>query len=160
MTDIPGRARPTTFVFENKYFEISGGPIARAPSNAFRVRLAPEVNAPAEITVPVRDFGVPEDANQWRAAALTLIRVALKGKRPAYVGCMGGIGRTGTMMATVAKIMGEPHPVRWTRTHFRRNAVETPGQEKFVASLDVSAEREWLRRRAKLRRLTWGLMPW
>jgi len=147
-------------VFENRYFDIFAGPIDMAPQNTFRVRLAPEVNAPAEITVPVRDFGIPEDPEAWKAAALTLIRVSLRGKQRAYTGCKGGIGRTGTMLATISKIMGEPHPVRWVRTHYRRGAVETQAQEQFIARLDVSAEREWLRRRAKLRRLTWGLMPW
>lgn len=154
------RPRPTTFVFENQYFEIHGGPIANAPGNAFRVRLAPEVPAPAEVTVAVPDFGVPSDPDAWRAAALKLIRVALKGKRPVYTGCRGGIGRTGMMIATIAKIMGEPHPVRWTRIHFRREAVETTSQEQWVAGLDVSAERDWLLRRARLRRLTLGILPW
>jgi hypothetical protein len=154
------RYRPTTFTFDEQNFYIFGGPIAQAPEHAFRVRLAPEVRVDCEITVPVRDFGIPDNFDHWRAAALKLIRVGLKGKVMPYTGCMGGIGRTGMMLATIAKILGEDAPVAWVRTHYRRGAVETVAQERFVADLDVKAEQGWLRRRRQLRRATLGLIPW
>jgi hypothetical protein len=157
---IRARTRPTTFAFEGQHFNIFAGPITAAPADNFRVRLAPEVDAPAEITVPVRDFGIPDDPDQWRAAALKLIRVGLNGKRRPFTGCKGGIGRTGTMLATIAKILGEENPVIWTRAHYRHEAVETVAQELFVGLLDVRVQQDWLRRRSRLRRLTWGLMPW
>lgn len=156
----PARYRPATFTFDEQNFNIFGGPIAQAPEHAFRVRLAPEVRVDCEITVPVRDFGVPDNADEWRAAALKLIRVGLKGKIMPYTGCMGGIGRTGMMLATIAKIVGEEAPVAWVRTHYRSGAVETVAQERFIADLDVGAAQAWLIRRRRLRRLTLGLIPW
>jgi protein-tyrosine phosphatase len=123
------------------------------------VRLAPEILADSEVTVRVEDFKVPEDEEAWLRAAKDLIRHALRGRR-AFVGCRGGVGRTGMMIATVAKILGETSPVFWTRRNWRREAIETLAQERFVQGLDVSPIQGWLRRRRTLRRLSLGLIPW
>lgn len=56
------------------------------------------------------------------------------------VACGGGIGRTGTAIALLARLAGIPaaDAVAWTRMHYLRRAVETPGQRRFVARVDLS----------------------
>ena len=56
------------------------------------------------------------------------------------IACNGGTGRTGTAIAILARMAGVPgsEATRWTRTHYRRHAVETPWQRRFVTSADLA----------------------
>ena len=53
------------------------------------------------------------------------------------VGCLGGHGRTGTALACLAVLTGHPSrdAVAWVRSSYCAKAVETQGQEAFVAAL-------------------------
>ena len=55
------------------------------------------------------------------------------------LGCLGGHGRTGTALACLAVLAGTSPPaaVAWVRSAYCSQAVETPDQEAFVASLSV-----------------------
>jgi protein-tyrosine phosphatase len=80
------------------------------------------------------DFRLPSDrddaraafAEAWERAATERVEVA----------CGGGQGRTGTALACLAVLDGVPpdEAVAWVRAHYRRRAVETPGQARFVRS--------------------------
>jgi hypothetical protein len=50
------------------------------------------------------------------------------------VACGGGNGRTGTVLACMAVLGGEPadSAVDWVRAHYRRHAVETRAQRRWV----------------------------
>lgn len=50
------------------------------------------------------------------------------------IACGGGIGRTGTAIAILARYAGVPaaDAVAWTRAHYRAGAVEMPWQRRFV----------------------------
>jgi hypothetical protein len=50
------------------------------------------------------------------------------------VGCLGGSGRTGTVLACMAVLAGVPaeEAVAWARGAYRPQAVETPEQEAWV----------------------------
>ncbi|UJW30936.1 protein tyrosine phosphatase [Saccharothrix sp. AJ9571] len=80
------------------------------------------------------DFLLPLD----RQAAVTRIRalhaLAKEGHR-VEIACGGGVGRTGTVMACLARLAGVPggEAVAWTREHYHPRAVETPWQHKWVA---------------------------
>ena len=52
------------------------------------------------------------------------------------VGCIGGRGRTGTVLACMAVLAGElpEKAVQWVREHYDPKAVETPEQEAWVVS--------------------------
>lgn len=52
------------------------------------------------------------------------------------VGCLGGHGRTGTALACLAVLAGHPagDAVAWVRSGYCAKAVETPGQEAFIAA--------------------------
>ncbi len=50
------------------------------------------------------------------------------------VGCLGGSGRTGTVLACMAVLAGVPpaQAVPWVRSAYRPEAVETAEQEAWV----------------------------
>lgn len=59
------------------------------------------------------------------------------------IACGGGVGRTGTAIAILARFAGVPaeEAVHWTRAHYRPRAVETPWQRRFVRRLDIDPTR-------------------
>ncbi len=79
------------------------------------------------------DFGLPEhpvDAADKICAAFARAR---QGQR-IEIGCIGGLGRTGTVLACMAVLAGVPpdQAVAWVRRHYDREAVETSEQEHWV----------------------------
>ena len=79
------------------------------------------------------DFGLPEDPE----AAANDIEAAFARARQGElveVGCLGGRGRTGTVLACMAVLAGVPgdEAVAWIRRAYRPEAVETPEQEEWV----------------------------
>jgi Protein-tyrosine phosphatase len=79
------------------------------------------------------DFRLPADpaaareafTEAWRRSATERVEVA----------CMGGLGRTGTTLACIAVLDGVPAhgAVDYVRQRYRRHAVETRRQRRFVA---------------------------
>jgi hypothetical protein len=86
---------------------------------------------PAEV-VAWRDFGLPDDPE----VAARQITEAFVRARDALVevGCLGGRGRTGTVLACMAVLAGIPsaEAVAWVRAAYRPDAVETAEQEAWV----------------------------
>jgi hypothetical protein len=79
------------------------------------------------------DFRLPRDPAQAAASISGAYRQACAGRR-VEVACGGGVGRTGTVIACMAVLAGHPadDAVAWTRRTYRRRAVETPGQRRWV----------------------------
>ena len=79
------------------------------------------------------DFWLPSE----RHGAVEVLREALarSGSERVEIACGGGRGRTGTALALVCVLDGlEPgQAVAYVRDHYRRHAVETPWQRRFVA---------------------------
>jgi hypothetical protein len=89
---------------------------------------------PAEL-IEWEDFGLPAD----RGRAAAQIRAAFARARAGEqveIGCTGGLGRTGTVLACMATLAGVPaaEAVAWVRANYDERAVETPEQEAFVRS--------------------------
>jgi hypothetical protein len=87
---------------------------------------------PAEL-IDWPDFGLPPDG----ARAASQIRAAFaraKAGEIVEVGCLGGLGRTGTVLACMAVLAGvdSSAAVAWVRENYRSGAVETPEQESWV----------------------------
>jgi hypothetical protein len=80
------------------------------------------------------DFRTPRDPAAAAAGIVEAYERARAGER-VEVACTGGTGRTGTVIACMAVLAGHPahDAVAWTRSHYRRRAVETPGQRRFIA---------------------------
>ena len=79
------------------------------------------------------DFRTPRDPEAAANAIVHAFELARTGRR-VEVACGGGVGRTGTVLACMAVLAGHPadDAVAWTRAHYRRRAVETPGQQRWV----------------------------
>ncbi len=79
------------------------------------------------------DFGLPRDEAAADAAVRRAYALAADGER-VEVTCGGGTGRTGTVLACFAVLAGVPaaDAVGWVRAHYRRRAVETPWQRRWV----------------------------
>jgi len=79
------------------------------------------------------DFGLPTDPNAAATAILSVYERAAAGTR-IEIGCIGGAGRTGTVVACMAVLAGVPaaEAVAWVRANYRRDAVETSDQASWV----------------------------
>jgi protein-tyrosine phosphatase len=80
------------------------------------------------------DFRTPRDGERAAASIVAAYEAARAGRR-VEVTCGGGTGRTGTVLACMAVLAGHPaqDAVGWVRRSYRRHAVETPGQRRWVA---------------------------
>src|SRR5580765_2001274 len=80
------------------------------------------------------DFRTPRDSH-WAAELITVAFQRARAGERVEVTCTGGTGRTGTVIACMAVLAGHPaaDAVAWTRRAYRRRAVETPGQRRWVA---------------------------
>lgn len=79
------------------------------------------------------DVGVPTDI--WEAA--NQIKTAFNAARSGLkleIGCLGGLGRTGAVLACMAILAGLPaaEAVTWVRAEYDSRAVETADQEAWV----------------------------
>ena len=87
---------------------------------------------PADV-IEWRDFGLPEDAELAANQIADAFARARRGEL-VEVGCLGGCGRTGTVLACMAVLAGvaPSAAVAWVRSAYRAEAVETREQEEWV----------------------------
>ena len=130
------------FEFAGRKFPIYGGPYRAKPDNVPGVKMAEEIKAPCEIDIPTRDFDVPDVSTFKQGLAWGVSCLMEHGDL--YVGCMGGIGRTGLYMAGLAKLMGVENPVGYVRQYYIPHAVETQQQQDYINDLDVTEMRKIL----------------
>lgn len=119
------------------------------------IKMAEEIDHPHDFSVDTEDFSVPDEAQMQRGVTFALGQLA-EGN-DVYVGCMGGIGRTGLFMGCIAKVMQDfeektgDHPgicigvdpatydpVLFVRRHYIRHAIETDEQQAFVRGFDTA----------------------
>lgn len=115
----------------------AAGPFAELPAGAFGLCLDPHApnRAAASLTLDIEDFGLPDPAALIAIMAALRAAIAAEPGRLFYVGCRAGLGRTGTVLACLAKeggVVGDP--VAWVRARHDPRAVETPAQEAFARS--------------------------
>lgn len=98
------------------------------------IKLAPEVQDDSVVTVKIEDFGIPADDQQVRIALLAAADTLSNGGN-VYVGCLGGIGRTGTFLSILGYMFARrttKNPVAWVRANYLNHAVERPSQEAYI----------------------------
>lgn len=121
-----------------------GGPYRRSTPErrVVRVKMAAEINMDFDVSVPTADFSTP-DPRVLEKGILDAITMAGKGN-DVFVGCMGGIGRTGLFLAVLAKALLEVgkikniDPISYVRRTVNPHAVETAKQRDFVMHFDTS----------------------
>ena len=79
------------------------------------------------------DFGLPADEAIASEQIVSAFNRAKNGER-LEIGCIGGLGRTGTVLACMAILAGVPadEAVEWVRSTYDSRAVETNEQETWV----------------------------
>ncbi len=125
------------FVTDRINQNIYGGPYYQRPDELKGVKMAAEIQAHCDVDIPTVDFSVPDVAH-LRAGMLRAVGLMAEG-HDLYVGCMGGIGRTGLFMAGMAKVQDISNPVEFVRHEYYPHAVETDEQRKYISDLDVTA---------------------
>lgn len=140
---------------------LGGGPYYNRPkdNDHYMVKVAAEINAPFSVEVPIQDFQTPdEDATVEHAVVSALI--AARYYMVPFIGCMGGKGRTGTVLGVLVKavlrarrprIFGVPlgrvpDPVEYMRDRYRPEACETAAQEAYVRGFDTDLIEEIIRK--------------
>ncbi|MBK7127745.1 MAG: dual specificity protein phosphatase family protein [Crocinitomicaceae bacterium] len=82
---------------------------------------------------PIQDYGLPEP--EQMKSILTWLHKRVKSKQNVLVHCVGGLGRSGTVMAVYAKAYlgksGE-EAIQYVRSIRGQDAVETEQQQEFV----------------------------
>lgn len=144
-------------LMRRQYFVITGGRFMECPEDYAGVKMAKEIRKACVVDIPTEDYHTPERKVLYRGLnkAVDLI---LAGE-PIYVGCMGGIGRTGLFLAVLAKAFGQRDPVKYVRANYIPNAVETEDQQKYIKELRITPG---VRRKIKLarRRAYWRVWTW
>jgi len=144
---------------------VMGGRYLDKPAGVRGVKLAKEIDAPADVVLDIPDFGVPAHSVLNQPLYETLKILDEDGQ--VYIGCMGGIGRTGMFIAILLRCIGIEElnraektwwgklriffkqypstnengymvyePVKYVRAVYLPAAIETKEQERLVASYD------------------------
>lgn len=145
------RPFPLPTLFGKKFTAVYGGPYYDRPATHFGVKMAVEISTPCDVNIPTRDYSVPSMPILSDGLTETLLHMVHNPGKPVYVGCMGGIGRTGLFLAVMAKAFGAKEPVAYVREHYLSHAVETAHQQKFVKAFEVTSQQRWLVFRLRLR---------
>jgi hypothetical protein len=141
----------------SKYFRVFGGPYRARPEAMVGLKMAVEINSPSDISIDTEDFDVPA----FDALDCGLLKAvqSIAAGYPLYVGCMGGVGRTGLFLAILAKAWGIPQPVEYVRTQYIPHAVETQRQYKYVTDYYVPRDVVAAVQRAKTLGFLLSLLP-
>lgn len=125
-----------------------GGPYRRKPEDLRGIKMAAEIDLPSFLHLDVVDFQTPTHEEMRLLLAQTWIAIVSDPaeRQQYYVGCMGGIGRTGLFLAAWTKlwmhqkageVMPGHGPIARVREEYKKHAVETIAQEEFIRDLQV-----------------------
>lgn len=114
------------------------GPYWRRPPGVAGFLLAAEnIADPRIASLLIEDFGVPDSGADARAALMRAL-ILMRSGAQLYVGCTGGLGRTGLFLALLTKVQFASYqgawgdPVAHVRATYHPWAVETREQEGFI----------------------------
>ena len=121
---------------------LHAGPTREIPEGYTLIKCAVEVSPPAGRLIAhdigTKDF-TPFEAGKLLDAIPDILR-DLESGEPLYAGCLGGTGRTGTLLA----ILVGQHPaftgqaaIAYVRANYKPHAVETPEQEMQVVEFST-----------------------
>lgn len=85
-----------------------------------------------EVAYFIRDMHAPADVKRFKKL-VTWLCTQLQDGKTVHVGCIGGHGRTGTVLsAVIAEATGEKDAIGWVRKHYCKKAVESREQVEFL----------------------------
>ncbi len=80
----------------------------------------------------IQDMHAPADAVQFKKL-IDWLAVQLTAQKKVHIGCIGGHGRTGTVLAALTKVMtGEVDAIGYVRENYCKKAVESHEQVAFL----------------------------
>lgn len=122
--------------FDDGRRRIFGGSFFDAPDSPYvlKINLMAEAPLPCDIYIPIADYSVPSKPDAFIQAFETIRH----SDEDVYVGCYGGMGRTGLFMSCFLKYIGEPNPLETVRRDYNPHAVETQSQVEFLESFPVA----------------------
>jgi hypothetical protein len=142
---------------------IYGGPYKQSKPDRrlVLVKMAVEIEKPCDIDIPTEDYSIPDlglmEKGVWQAVK------SIADGNDIYVGCYGGIGRTGLFMGCMAKVVIDfakkypqfkrpawSDPVVYVRKTFKPHAIETKEQQDFVRGFPTQSCVEYLESRQSL----------
>jgi len=118
-----------------QFFTVAGGPYFDRPTNMRGVKMAIEIDRACDINIPTEDYNVPNPTDLQHGLDRA-VEMILEGQ-PLYVGCYGGVGRTGLFLGVLAKAFGQPDPLTFVRAGYNPHAMETKQQIKYVADFNI-----------------------
>lgn len=147
----PKDPQPENFIeydFNGKSKKMFGGPFVKAPTSDefLTINLMAEMPLPSDIYLPIKDYSCPTDLNRM----FEIFEQIKKSEKDVYVGCFGGIGRTGLFMSCFLKYLGYNNPIDIVREDYHPHAVETEEQRSFVNNFPTFSELPHIP----------GLLPW
>jgi hypothetical protein len=85
-----------------------------------------------EIHYSVSDMAAPKNLPRFKKM-IDYVCEQLEAGKKVHVGCIGGHGRTGTILsAIVAQMTDEKDAIQWVRKHYCKKAVESKEQVEFL----------------------------
>lgn len=85
-----------------------------------------------EVFYRIPDMGIPADVPRFKKLVTWVCNQLQQGKK-VHVGCIGGHGRTGTVLsAIVAELTETKDAIQWVRQHYCKKAVESKEQVAFL----------------------------
>lgn len=124
---LPNMLEPHQLFAGSFYFEGVG-------FSGFRVNLMSQSSLDCDMLIPIVDYSVPQNKEFFLTDMANVIEQVLLGE-PVFIGCLGGRGRTGLVLASMAHLMGEIDPLVWLQINYMFDAPETEAQKLFVMSL-------------------------
>lgn len=95
-------------------------------------RAYPWVGEAVSVHYLITDMAAPHDHASFIKLVDWIVSCLVAGKK-VHVGCIGGHGRTGTVLAAVVSIMlGERDAISYVRKHYCKKAVESKVQVDFL----------------------------
>lgn len=89
-------------------------------------------NEGESVLFPIQDMGVPKDLEQFNLM-IEWIAVQLAAQKKVHLGCIGGHGRTGLVLAALVKHMtGEVDAITYVRDNYCQKAVESTAQVEWL----------------------------
>jgi hypothetical protein len=85
-----------------------------------------------EVQYAIDDMHAPENVTRFKKM-VTWVCNQLHDGKTVHVGCIGGHGRTGTVLsAIIAEALGEKDAIQYVRKHYCKKAVESKAQVQFL----------------------------
>jgi hypothetical protein len=109
------------------------------------------------VLYPIPDMGVPRDPEEFKKL-IHWLSVQLVADKLIHIGCIGGHGRTGTVMAAlVTHMTGEKDSITYVRNNYCQKAVESSTQVAFLMEHFGVAKAPGFKEHARVTPNSWAM---